>query len=202
MMHTYFKIFAGIVVVMAMAIGAYAQPSLDLHEYNEKSLRYNKTASIVLGGWAVGNIASSAIMVGRSSGQEKYFYQFNAYWNVVNLGLAGFTYYVSYRDDPSSYSLSESIDRQKKIEKTLLLNTGLDVAYVATGFYLIERSKNIDNNSEMFEGFGKSLILQGGFLFIFDIALHFAHNTNSKRLKPILNNMSASKKGIGFIYHF
>lgn len=157
---------------------------------------------LTLGGWAVANIGTNSILSINASGEDKYFYRFNIYWNVVNLGLAGFGYYNELRRDPSYYSLTESIDRQKRIEKTFAFNSGLNVAYVAGGFYLRELSKNTERNADLYNGFGKGLILQGGFLLVFDAAMHYAHSRNSRRLKGIINNMSVSSNGIGITYHF
>ena len=43
---------------------------------------------IVLGSWAALNIASGFIIAGQTQGEAKYFWQMNAYWNLINGGLA------------------------------------------------------------------------------------------------------------------
>jgi hypothetical protein len=179
-----------------------AQSSLDLREFNERTGIYNKRGMLVLGGWAVANIGTNSILSINASGEDRYFYRFNIYWNVVNLGLAGIGYYNEMRRDPSYYSLTETIDRQKRIEKTFAFNSGLNVAYIAGGLYLMELSNNSERNADLYRGFGKGLMLQGGFLLVFDAAMHYAHSRNSRRLKGIINNMSVSSSGIGISYHF
>ena len=51
-----------------------------------------------------------------------------------------------------------------------LFNAGLDVGYMATGAYLWERG--IRKDSRGLKGYGQSLILQGGFLFTFDLIMY------------------------------
>jgi hypothetical protein len=78
-----------------------------------------------------------------------------------------------------------------------LLNAGLDVAYIATGFYLKERSKN-SSSSERLRGYGNSLLLQGGFLLMFDVALYFIHQNNADlNLYPHLESLLVGGIGIG-----
>ncbi len=83
------------------------------------------------------------------------------------------------------------------IQSFLLLNAGLDVAYIATGFYLKERSKN-SSSSERLRGYGNSLLLQGGFLLAFDVALYFIHQSNADlNLYPHLESLLVGGIGIG-----
>ncbi|MCK7526178.1 MAG: hypothetical protein MZV64_55535 [Ignavibacteriales bacterium] len=86
-------------------------------------------------------------------------------WNVVNLGIAAFGYFNAVNSDPSSMTNLEIIKDFNSLQNLLLLNAGLDVAYIATGFYLKERSKN-SSSSERLRGYGNSLLLQGGFLLV------------------------------------
>ena len=49
-----------------------------------------------------------------------------------------------------------------------LINAGLDVAYMGTGFLLRHLSTRNYKRPELLLGYGNSVILQGGFLFLFD----------------------------------
>lgn len=74
---------------------AYAQTE-SLESFNQKRLDINKTGMMILGSWAVGNMAVSGVALGRGNFTEdrtKHFHQMNIYWNVVNLSLAGFGLY-------------------------------------------------------------------------------------------------------------
>src|SRR5580765_6844170 len=46
------------------------------------------TAMTTLGAWAAANIATGFIIAGQTQGEAKYFWQMNAYWNLVNGELA------------------------------------------------------------------------------------------------------------------
>ena len=62
----------------------------------------NESAMLVLGTWAAGNILIGTYGNFEASGEAKYFHQFNAAWNVVNLGIATFGYFNAVNSDPSS----------------------------------------------------------------------------------------------------
>jgi len=149
------------------------------------------------------NLVSSPIMASRTHGSERYFYQMNGYWNIVNLAIAGFGYYSASQGD-TDLSLSTSLMEQGKIEKILLFNAGLDLAYMAGGAYLIERSRNVDNRPERLKGFGQSLVLQGAFLFTFDLILYTVHHQHATALFKLMDGLSfhPTFNGIGFTYQF
>ena len=70
---------------------------------------------------------------------------------------------------PTEIDLKSTINTGFFFEKILLVNIGLDIAYVAIGSYLVEHGKRV--KKVMYEGYGKALWLQGGFLFFLDIVL-------------------------------
>ena len=176
----------------------------NLLTFNEKRLQTNRNAMKVLGGWAVGNFLVSGLLIGRSEGGTKAFHQMNVGWNVINLGLAGFGYYSAMRADPAALDLYASVKDQYGIEKTFLLNAGLDVGYMLGGLYLTERAKNAGKNQERLTGFGQSILLQGGFLFVFDLAMYFIINNHGQLLEPLLKNvtLTGGLTGVGVRYVF
>ena len=58
--------------------------------YYQQSLAIQKTGMIVLSSWAGLNILTGIAGNFRFKNESKYFYQMNAAWNVVNLGIAAF----------------------------------------------------------------------------------------------------------------
>ena len=142
--------------------------------FNQERLDINRKGMIVLGSWAAGNIIVSGWQYTQTEGQTRYFHQMNVFWNVVNAGIAGLGYYQSIHG-ATDLSLIESMNEQNSIEKILLFNAGLDVAYIATGFFLRERAKVKTDKFDQFTGYGNSLLLQGGFLLVFDIVMHQLH---------------------------
>jgi hypothetical protein len=63
--------------------------NLKLSNFNQERLDLNRKGMVVLGSWAGANLITNGILLSNSSGSDKYFYQMNVYWNVVNGTLAG-----------------------------------------------------------------------------------------------------------------
>jgi hypothetical protein len=166
-----------------------------LQDFNQVRIDYNKQGMMILGSWAIGNIIWGASMAGRTTGEIQGFHQMNAYWNSINLLIAGFGYYSAMKEVPST-DFWETMRSQQSIEKILLVNAGLDVAYMAGGLYMLERGRRTDN--ERLSGFGKSVILQGAFLMSFDAIKFLMHNSHGKELPKLLENVSMGPGGIGF----
>ncbi|MDX5477519.1 MAG: hypothetical protein LPJ98_03600, partial [Cyclobacteriaceae bacterium] len=148
---------------------------IGLKQYNKARIQYNKNGMLILGSWAIGNIIWGGIMAGRTSGELRGFHQMNAYWNSVNLLIAGLGYYSTMKEVPSG-DFWETLQIQQNIEKILLVNAGLDVAYMAGGLYMLERGRRLDNIR--LSGFGKSVIMQGAFLMTFDTVKFLIHNSH------------------------
>lgn len=168
---------------------------VSLEQYNLERIQYNKNGMLILGSWAIGNILWGGIMAGRTSGELQGFHQMNAYWNSVNLLIAGFGYYSVLKEVPD-VDFWETLQRQQSIEKILLVNAGLDVAYMVGGLYLLERGRRVDNLR--LTGFGKSVIMQGAFLMTFDTVKFLLHNAHGKELPKIMENLSIGPGGFGF----
>ena len=155
---------------------------------------------VVLGSWAAANIAVGAIGLATSSGQEKYFHQMNLIWGSVNLLIAG-AGYLQLRKKKSALSLSESIQAQAAIEKTFLINGGLDLVYLTAGLYCIEKSKNRPDPAQ-YKGYGKSLFLQGGFLLLFDAVMYSIHGRQGKQLYKLLDKLQVTGNSVGLAWKF
>jgi hypothetical protein len=154
----------------------------------------NKNGMLVLGSWAVGNILVGGIGRTKSNGEAKYFHEMNAAWNMINLSIAGFGLYNSFNFDPL-LNTSQAILEQKKIENFLLFNAGLDIAYLGIGFYLKERAKT-SKYSERLIGYGNSLLLQGAFLFLFDLTLYYFHDDLSFNFISNIESIQIGLNGI------
>lgn len=180
-----------------------AQNGDPLLQFNAERLQINRTGMWVLGGWAVGNIAFSGWRRFQTEGRRKAFHDMNIMWNTVNLGIAAFNI-LGAQGDGTSLSLAESLREEQFIEKFLLLNVGLDVGYVMTGFFLREKSKTASAKWQTrFGGWGDSLLLQGGFLFVFDLSLYFLlHQNSESKLMPLIEGLSVGPQGLGLSLSF
>ncbi len=146
-----------------------------------------KKAMTILGSWSVLNITTSLAFREKTTGIDKQFHTMNGLWNLVNGGLALSGYLNSKKERLSSDAI-ESMNKFHTLERTLIFNSGLDIAYIATGLYLRERGKNELNltRSEQFQGFGKSLMLQGGFLLVFDALFYSSLRYQSSYFKNLM----------------
>ena len=186
---------AAISALFLLTTEAWAQEISDeLRLYNQERLDLNKTGMLVLSGWALGNIAIGSYGYFKTGGKTKYFHQMNAAWNLVNLSIGAFAYYNYLQTDPASFSLAQSIGEARSIENILLLNIGLDVGYIATGAFLWERGIRKDNNRLL--GYGPSLILQGGFLLVFDGILYGLNRAQNEKLFNLIDNLSISANSV------
>jgi hypothetical protein len=159
-----------------------------LLDFNQTRLQKQKTGMLVLGSWAIGNMALSAALLNGKQGENKAFHQMQIGWNVINLGIAAAGYIGVMRSNPGSLDLYHSIQDQYKMEKILLFNAGLDVGYMLGGAYLLERGKrdNVKNPAQL-RGFGRSILLQGAFLFVFDLSLTAIISSDNPKIAPLLS---------------
>lgn len=145
-----------------------------LEESWQSEQKFRKTGMTVLGSWSAANIATGLVFRSQTEGTDRYFHEMNAIWGTVNLGIAAAGYF-SARSMQEPQSALELYREQSKLDKTLLFNAGLDLAYIATGFYLTERAKNETANYSKLKGYGNSVIMQGAFLLIFDLSMVLIH---------------------------
>lgn len=185
--------------LLLMASGLAAQ-STDLATLNQWRLDRQRTAMLVLGGWAMANITTGIYLRGRTTGPDRYFHTMNAAWNAVNLGIAAVGYWSSLGGDAAGSDLYTSVQQHFNLRQILLFNAGLDVGYMLGGLYLTERAKTSTKNPDRLRGFGRSIILQGGFLFAFDLVNYFIHAGQFKKFQPLLGHLHVAPEGMGLVF--
>lgn len=185
---------------LLISIGLFGQDlTPTLLDFNQQSINHQKTAMLTLGGWAVVNIGAGLALRGSSEGAPREFHTMNALWNTVNLGIAGLGYYTALQSDPASWDLATSLGKHQNFQKILLFNAGLDVGYIMGGLYLTERSKRPGVNTDQLKGFGNSIMLQGAFLMVFDLANYFIAAGYDGAL-PL--KLGATTNGLGLTWVF
>jgi hypothetical protein len=190
-------------ILLLCYVGCFGQTNQDIVEFNQNRKHITELGMITLGSWAIGNMAVNGLLMRIAEDQKFYFYQMNTIWNAVNLAIAGLGYYSASKIQPESLDLAGSAEAYYTMGKILLFNAGLDLAYIVGGLYLKERSKNVNNKPERLAGYGNAVILQGAFLFAFDVTLYFVLNRQHDKLNAILQNVSIiSGNGLGLAYHF
>lgn len=163
-------------IILVLALGSIALNAQSLETSWEAEKDYRKTGMLILGGWAVANIAGGLALRSNTTGSTRRFHEMNAIWNSVNLGIAAFGYFgaVNLANPESALDLYKT---QVSMDKILLFNAGLDLAYIASGVYLMERAKSTSKNANRLKGYGKSVVMQGAFLFAFDVAMVLVHKS-------------------------
>lgn len=184
------------VLFLYFSFSAFAQEIPDLADFNQTRLDYNKQGMMILGSWAVGNMVWGGIGASQTTGETKAFHQMNLYWNSVNLVIAGFGYWQATKETPGT-DFWATMEAQQGIEKVLLLNGALDLAYMAGGLYMKERGLRKANDRLI--GFGKSVILQGAFLLAFDGVMYGFHQVHGKELPSLVQNISLGPTGFSFV---
>ena len=157
---------------------------------------------LTLGSWATVNmVGSGAAWATLPEGEARYFPQMNVMWNAVNLGLA-IPGYIKARKAANDLSFAETWSEQSQTEKVFLFNGALDIAYMTGGLLLREMAQNDPSRAQMFNGFGNGLLLQGGFLFVFDLTAYAIHKRHANRkLSPLFEKIELSHSGIGIRYN-
>lgn len=195
------KVFFLVAIFCLFTVDALAQQSLG--DFNQERLQINKIGMMVLGGWALGNMGTNGILLANpSSNEQAHFYRMNIFWNVVNLGLAlpGLRY--SMITDPSSLALAETVGEYHQMSKILLMNAGLDVAYITGGFLMKEMSKTRPQKQDILKGYGRSLILQGGFLLAFDLVIFGILQSKNDELIKLMEHVTVTGNSIGLTWRF
>lgn len=148
-----------------------SQDSLSFHKEFYKT---QQNSLLLLSSWSVGNLALSPFLgtnfkvfrnnfVGDVSSKD-YFHQMNFNWNLLNAGIVGMSHFLVYKDQRKPWNIQELSLKKKKAEKSIIINMGLDVAYMIFGLLIKHSDKNLPVN----QGYGNSLILQGGYLLLYD----------------------------------
>ena len=168
-------------------------------QLNVQRIHTDMTGMRVLGGWGLlHTVAGIAGTVAADQDDWKHFHQMNAAWGVVNLGIAGLGYLGARRELRKQYSPAQALHRYEATKRLYLLNAGLDGLYISTGVFLSEHAKHAGSNADLYRGFGKSLILQGAGLLVFDVTMFMAHHHKDKGWYRALQGLSVTGNGIGW----
>jgi hypothetical protein len=171
--------------------------------YNLHKIKINKTGMIVLGSWGLANIAGGGIGYFTTSHEEtKYFSEMNAAWGVVNTCIAGFGLAAARRDMAAKLNYEESYHSYVANKRLFLINAGLDVVYIGTGVGLALYGQHAGKDQYLYTGFGKSVIIQGIFLLLFDNVMISAHQLDNSKWFRIMNEIRFTNSGVGFSHNF
>lgn len=180
---------------VSAAIFAQAPSSNDLFEFNKSRNRKTSRGLKVLGGWALANMATSGILYYNTKGTDRYFHQMNVMWNGVNALIVVASLLPKEKNE---MDLNKTLRWQSNTEATYVTGAALDLLYSSVGLYLTERAKTEPKQHDRLKGWGNSLILQGGALFLFDTSMYVIHKRNGKKLYNMLDKVTLGTSGLGF----
>jgi hypothetical protein len=176
-----------------------------LLHFNKERQQIDQQLMIGLGTWAVGNFALSGYgWATAANAQDKYFHQMNVMWNTVNIGLA-VPGYIRAKNANLGLNEAQTWEAQQKTQRIFLINSALDLGYMASGFVLKQQNSTNPNKEAQLQGYGNSLLLQGGFLLLFDLSAYWIHQHHGYvLLKSNASNLKLSTSGVDMriIYKF
>ena len=178
-----------------------AQEPISFKQLNSERIATNRSGMEILGVWGGVNLAQGIAGYAIAKDQEwRSFHQMNAIWGVVNVGIAVAGSFGVKAETERYYSYGDALHRYESTKRLYLINAGLDCIYICSGLYLTEHAKNETHNPDVWRGYGKSIILQGVGLLIFDALMFSAHNSKDKRWYKLVKGISVSGNGIGLTY--
>lgn len=194
--------FSLVTCLIMLSLCTFSQ-KVDLARFEKERVSYSKNAMIGLAGWSVANMVGSGIATNTRNKEMRYFHQMNVMWGGINLAIAGLGYWGAGREKIDNPTLEAVLKHQNKIEKTYLINAGLDVVYVGSGLLMNKTSDN-QKNPEKFKGYGNSIMVQGGFLLLYDAVMYAIHRKHGKQLKGMDNKLTfnAGPGAVSLTYNF
>lgn len=170
---------------------------------NKALIRTNQHGMKVLGAWGGLNLISGVIGIAAAKDDEwKAFHEMNAIWGAVNGGIAIMGYAGSRKELEEKLSCSKLLQRYEGTKRLYLINAGLDVIYMGAGGLLWQHGDHTANNAAMWRGFGKSLVVQGAFLFVFDNVMFASHQRRNNQWYRLVEGLCVTNNGVGLNYRF
>ena len=159
-------------------------PTLDLLNQARELLAERGMA--VLGAWALLNLLVSGYHVSRTDVRTAthHFHLLNVAWNVINALIAVWGLLQAHPQQVAGLTLPASVAAQARFEHILLLNAGLGVVCVALGMWLRQRATTA-TRPERTAGFGRSVVLQGGFLLLFYLGFYLVYHPYATQLATL-----------------
>lgn len=169
-------------VSIAAAAELSAPPPLDVAALQQGHLTLQRDGMTVLLGWSAVNLVGGGVgAVLAEKPRTTAFWLGTAGWNVVNAAIAGSALATIPARRRTALDAQELRRQTDTFERTLLLNVGLDVAYIAASGWVGERGHR--TGEERLRGLGTAVLVQGGFLLAFDSVLYVASTRRSAPLR-------------------
>ena len=132
----YIKFIGPLILIFYLPYSSKTQDSTNIHDLFYK--KQHQSLSL-LSGWSVGNLIYSSLATKNlfiPESTNEYFHQMNFSWNLLNVGIAGLGHIIVNKDSKKPWDMKTLEDKKKKAEKSIIINMGLDLAYMVTGLLL------------------------------------------------------------------
>lgn len=185
-------------LLAALAAPALAAPALDpdaLAAWNVERVELTRAGMWTLAGWGAASVGVG--LAGRLASDDRRWQSFHlmtAGWGAVDLALAIGGMWGLDPATAAALGPAESLAEQLFIERALLFNAGLDVGWLGLGAWLWERG--LRKADARLEGFGQAIVIQGGFLLVFDLSLYLLEAAHGDALRVMLVPGGAAVGGV------
>lgn len=171
-------------VLLAVCIALFlpvvhAQDRAPFDAFNTRRVQLSQRATWVLGGWATANLgAGLAVRSNTQRGSEAWhFGTMTMGWSAINLGIAVPGLLALRKEARTPMEIAEVLAAQRRTETLYLINTGLDLGYMGLGLWMQERGlRTAGEDGARLRGFGNAVLVQGAFLFAYDLVAYVAHS--------------------------
>jgi hypothetical protein len=103
-------------------------------------------------------------------------------WSAINLGIAVPGLLALRKEARTPRDIADMLAAQRRTEALYLINTGLDLGYMGLGLWMQERGlRTAGENGARLRGFGNAVLVQGAFLFAYDLVAYVAHSLHWQR---------------------
>jgi hypothetical protein len=208
-------------ILLIISCHAFAQQD-SLKKYNADRVRITSDGMEYLGGWGILNLGTGAYLnwgtgsktitvtvdgnlvperISSLSPELKYFGQMNTIWGAADFLTALLSYTGMQNSKNKKLTAAQSSEAQERIQKIFKVNMYLDVVYLGAGTYL--KLVGDSRNSPIMKGYGESVLLQGGFLLLFDGLMLHAEKTQGNKLRNFLEKhpMTFDGRKVGIIFN-
>ena len=137
------------------------KPQTTIYQYQVERLP-------ILASWGIANVVASIFLLFQRNPTRRYFGVQMLTWGVIDAIVAIRGQRGARIKSETEPSATQQRDDAQKLRRILLINVGLDIAYVISGWVMVRygRKKN-----QMLVGTGLGFIPQGLFLLVFDSVL-------------------------------
>ncbi len=137
----------------------------DLHVLYEERMQERRSSEWALFGWGSANVVGGSAMTLTGSGYSDFGLMSLA-WGAINMAIVTPSLFFSGRPDFDEVSFNEHVREELRYQRIVAINAGLNVSYMLSGAGMLHFG-----DTSQIRQFGSSIIVQGAFLFIYDLVL-------------------------------